>query len=129
MSFHEVRWGFLGNERDFRILRLNYCTNHRPYILLSDPIPLDSPARPLIPLIVFTLMTGRKSLAQAPFDGQMEPVICPSDPMSFMLKSAPNFSTSVNVKLSPPTESSRSQPVGNIPNIQDKLKRLFLVSI
>lgn len=61
MAAREVRWGILASARRLRVVLLRY---HRiesvryPYISMSDDIPIDSAAEPVIQILLCMLLKG-----------------------------------------------------------------------
>ncbi|KAI9812219.1 MAG: hypothetical protein M1826_002928, partial [Phylliscum demangeonii] len=89
MGAKNVRWGIIGTERQFRIIRLDYATipgNNRPYpyLMMSDSIPIDSGTHALVSLLFYMGLSGveaRPDLFPIP-DGLEIPAYDPYEDLS-----------------------------------------------
>ncbi len=68
MGSRNVRWGLLGTEQRFRVLRREFVSDPaseffgQPFLYMSPTVLNDSIQAPLIPLLVYMLLTGNANL-------------------------------------------------------------------
>ncbi len=84
MAASDLRWGLVGSERRFRIIRRDFrklgSGEVRPFLLMSGYIDLDSPTLQITKTLLYMLLTGRRDIPHlaAPYAFSVPP----GDPMT-----------------------------------------------